>query len=126
MWGELSERQALVAYFGTLMDIRPAGRRIIWKLKMAGVTVTEGDRYMFNAMPAAMAGKWKEVEDVLQEGGMHVPKGVENAETKEDAQDELAGETVASLFRVRRSYRYQERTRNGGVFSSRSAMMPLR
>ncbi|MCJ1436663.1 hypothetical protein MMC27_006044 [Xylographa pallens] len=125
MWGEMTKRKALVSYFGTLMKIRAAGRRIAWKLKMAGVTVKEGDRYMFNAMQAAVAGEWKEVVDLLREGGMDVPKGVENAEVEGEAQDELAGETIARLLRVRRSYEHEERTRDGRSIGSGSAMMPL-
>ncbi|MCJ1397522.1 hypothetical protein MMC11_000716 [Xylographa trunciseda] len=125
-WAEMNRRQVLVVCCGTLMEIRVAGRRIAEKLKMAGVAIDRGERYMFNAMQAAKAGEWEKVVDVLKESGMDVPPRVENGGTEEEAQkEEVVAEAIARLLRVRSSYDYSERTRECQINSRRVSMMPM-
>ncbi|MCJ1385371.1 hypothetical protein MMC17_008493 [Xylographa soralifera] len=122
---EMTKRVSLVTYFRTLMDIRGAGRRIAGNLKMAGITATKEDRYMFNAMQVAVAMERQEAVDVLRESGMDMPQVVESRETEEEAQNELAGERMARLLRVRDSYQYEERIKERRSIHRGSAMMPM-
>ncbi|MCJ1392316.1 hypothetical protein MMC18_005183 [Xylographa bjoerkii] len=121
-WQDAEKRKMLVVCFGTLMNIRVAGRRIARKLRLAGMAVDQRQRYMFTAMQAALAAEWKEVVDVLRESGMPVPKGVGNGETEQE--EEVLAEAMARLLRVRRSYQYEMRTREGRSMGGGSSMTP--